>query len=116
MDFGFSFNRYLSNNMIRRTSSVYKRNRGWLFVVLAATLVFMAYAVPPDSFLMVVAFILLATAFITTLFSFFLRLRDSLLIAVTAGLILALNAYFGVNILNTVLLISFVLGLRFLVQ
>lgn len=102
--------------MIRKTFSAYDKGRTWLFVMTAAGLGYMILNVSPVSTMAVAVFVILTVLFITTLFAFFLRLYDSLLIGVTAGLLLLLNAYFGLNFLNTVLLISFVLGLRFLVQ
>jgi hypothetical protein len=114
--FRVKFQQEFAKNMITKTFSAYRNSRGWLFVFLAAALGFIIYSVPPLSSGVIIAFVLLLSLFITTFFSFFLRLRDSLFIGVTVGLLLALNAYFGLNPLNNVLLISFVLGLRFLVQ
>jgi hypothetical protein len=81
-----------------------------------AALVLLLTAVPPHEPGAIPVFILAGTLCMVYLSSYFIRLRDSVLVGITVLFFLILNAYFGPNVLNTILLISFVLGIRFLIQ
>jgi heme/copper-type cytochrome/quinol oxidase subunit 4 len=102
--------------MLRSRVFFGKKIRFWVLLTTVAALILLLTAVPPYQTGAVPVFILAVTLCTVYLSSYFMRLRDSVLVGITVLFFLILNAYFGPNILNTILLISFVLGIRFLIQ
>jgi hypothetical protein len=69
------------------------------------------FLLPPASLVIIAVLILLVTAAIFTLCSIFLQLRRSLLIAAGVAIFLVINVFIGFEIINTILLVSFIIGL-----
>lgn len=66
---------------------------------------------PPASLVIIGILIVLVTAASLSLCSIFLHLRRSLLIAGGVAVFLVINVFIGFDILNTILLVSFIIGL-----
>jgi len=93
-----------------------KHKKFFILALSNLTLLGLVFFVPPDDGYIVSLFIFVFICILFMLSSFFLSRIDSFLIALLAFLACVINYSVGFNILNTVLLLSFVLGIRFLIQ
>lgn len=102
--------------MRKRAVAAFKKTRIYTTAASGAAAVFMVFFVPPLSYFTILLFASLLSFFGFTLASFFLAKRDAVLAGLFLFFLLALDALLGFNLLNAILLLSFVLGVRFLIQ
>ncbi|MEK7078985.1 MAG: hypothetical protein AAB929_02850 [Patescibacteria group bacterium] len=83
-----------------------------LFLILLVLVIL----IPPNNVYIISSFIILFTLTLFNLTSLFLSRIDSLFIALFTLLFCFINYAVGFNFINAILLLSFVLGVRFLIQ
>ncbi|MBI4974140.1 hypothetical protein HZC27_06040 [Candidatus Roizmanbacteria bacterium] len=83
---------------------------------LSLTLIGLIIFIPPTNIYIISLFIFFMTFTLFTLISLFLSRMDSLFAALFILLFFAVNSAVGFNLINMILLLSFVLGVRFLIQ
>lgn len=85
-------------------------------IVLSAGIIFMLFFTEPASLYIVVVFILLATLLTFTLSNRLRRRKYQYLITLFVFSLLTMNYLAGFQVLNTILLISIIIGLAVLVK
>lgn len=81
---------------------------------LVMTIVFMVLLTSPNNPLLVGAIIILASAIAYILASLFLPLKKAILPPLFVAVLLVLNYIIGFDLLNTILLLCFIIGLSLL--
>ncbi len=93
-----------------------KKKSTFLLFIMGCIICWILYYVPPVNPMVIFLFINLISFWILLMGLFISDQRNAITAAILVFLLLTLNAIIGFNVLNSALLISFVLGVRFLLQ
>lgn len=102
--------------MRKKAIHTYDKSRNALLAVTSFAAFFTAIRIPPSGTGNVILGILAFTSCLTVASTYVLRKRDAGLLGIFVFLFLSLNAFLGFDLLNSILLLSFVLGIKFLIQ
>ncbi|OGK38549.1 hypothetical protein A3F03_03305 [Candidatus Roizmanbacteria bacterium RIFCSPHIGHO2_12_FULL_41_11] len=104
---------------MRKTLSLPSKYPNFKLVGLALLIVFLivyAYYVPPQNLFLVLPFILFLSIAIYIMTSFFLNIKIRQLTTLAVFLFFLINYWVGFQILNTILLVCFIIGLAILIK
>ncbi len=102
--------------MRKKAIRTYDKSRNALLAATGVAAFFVALRVPPSTAATVLLGILAYTGFLAVASTYVIRKKDAALFALFIFLFLSLNAFLGFDVLNSILLLSFVLGIKFLIQ
>ena len=85
-------------------------------VILAVIILVQLFFVPPTNTLIISAFTISITGFIYLLSSYFVELKYQYIITLFVFLFLTINYLVGFDLMNTALLVSFIIGLALIVK
>ena len=93
-----------------------KHKKVFILTPLFLCLLGLVFFVPPINVYIIALFILFITVSVFVTTTLFLSRIDSLIISIFILLFCVINSAVGFNLINSILLLSFVLGVRFLIQ
>ncbi|OGK62315.1 hypothetical protein A2334_02160 [Candidatus Roizmanbacteria bacterium RIFOXYB2_FULL_38_10] len=102
--------------MQKKVASTLKKTRLLLLTILGCFICYSLLFLEPNGFPIIFAFSICVSLFVFFLTTYFVKKKDSILLSIFLFILLFINASIGFNWLNTLLLLSFVLGIRFLIQ
>ncbi|MFA5136394.1 MAG: hypothetical protein WC489_03285 [Patescibacteria group bacterium] len=102
--------------MKKTTKHIYVKSRVLMIVPLAVILLWMLISVPPNSWEIISIFAIVTSSLAFIVSSFFFSDTSSILIGIFFFLFFIISGLVGFDIVNTLLLLCFIIGVKFLVQ